>query len=78
MLVGVLLQVPHKTSVISQLLEEQLLASDQRVLDVDNHTDVPMLHVGLVLPEMRGVLPSDGSCHAVDHPTQWLIVGMGT
>lgn len=78
MLVGILLQVSHKTSVVSQLLKQQFLASDKRVLDVDNHTNIPMLHVGLILPEMRGVLASDGRCHAVDHPTQWLIEGTGT
>ena len=58
---------------VSQFLEEQLLASDERVLDVDDHADVPVLHVGLVLPEVRGVLAADGRGHAVDHPAEWLI-----
>lgn len=67
-----------KTSVVSQLFEEQLLASDQRVLDVDNHADVSVLHVGLIIPIVRRVLAADRSGNAVDHPTQWLIVGMIT
>lgn len=62
----------HKTSVISQFLDQHSLARDHGVFDIHNHADAAILNISTVVFVVGRVLASDLAGDSIDHPSQRL------
>ena len=78
MLVGVGSQMAHKTCVISEFFEQQFLAGDQRILNVDDHAHVSVFDINHVIFVVRRGPASAFLGHSVDHSTHRLNLGSST
>lgn len=72
MLIGIFLEMADKSCMISQFLEQQLLASDERVLNVYDHTNIPVLNLRDLVLIVRGRPTPDFGGNSIDHPSERL------
>lgn len=64
--------MPDIPRMILHLLKQQLLPREQRVLNIDNYTDITIFNIRLIIFIMRSIFATDCCGDVIDHSAHWL------